>query len=132
MIRICVLTLSLFVAVPLSLGCGRSDSRRLQSITINQTANGGQVQFTASGTFSAPPITVAPLAVSWGMGLFAPPPPGNLRYALTTQPYVFDCPDSGPAAVPVSVLAPSDPYAPMSGSLPFKEMITAYAQVQCP
>lgn len=129
--RVRVLTLSLLVAASLMLACGGGSGRQLQSITISQTVNGDQVQFTASGAFSAPPTTVTPLAVSWGIGPFAPPPLGNLQYTLTTQPFVFDCRGSGPL-LPVSVFAPSDPNVPMSGSLPFNKMVTALAPIQCP
>jgi hypothetical protein len=124
--------LVLLVAAACSLSCGSgSSSRQLKSITITQTANGNQIQFVATGSFSASPSTVSPLPVSWGMGLFAPPPMGPLQYTLTTQPFVFDCTGTGPY-LPVSVLAPSNPTAPLSGSLPFSKMITASATVTCP
>jgi hypothetical protein len=129
MLRVAVFTLSGVFCASLLMGFG--SRRRLESITISQTANGEQVQFTASGTFSALPTKVTPLAVSWGIGLFAPPPPGNLRYTLTTDPFVFHCADFEPD-LPVSVFAPSNPNAPISGSLPFHDMVTAYAKVQCP
>jgi hypothetical protein len=118
----------------LTLACGSSSNnsgRQLQSISINSTVVGQQVQFTATGTFSAPPTTVSPLPVSdWGIGPFAPPPE-NVQYTLTTQPFVFDCTGSGPY-LPVSTLAPSDPNAPTNGSLPFSKMITAAAAIPCP
>lgn len=131
MSRVLVLILPALFAAALIRGCSSGDGRQLQSIAISQTTNGEQVQFTASGTFSAPPTKVTPLAVSWGIGLFAPPPPGNLRYTLTTEPFVFHCSDSDPV-LPVSVFAPSDPNAAISGSLPFKDMVTAHAKIQCP
>jgi hypothetical protein len=131
MSRVLVLTLPALFAAALTAAAARHHGRQLQSITISQTTNGEQVHFTASGTFSAPPTKVTPLAVSWGFGLFAPPPPGNLRYTLTTEPFVFDCSDSA-QSLPVSVFAPSDPNAPISGSLPFNGMVTANAKIQCP
>jgi len=118
----------------LTLACGSSSNnsgRQLQSISINSTVVGQQVQFTATGTFSAPPTTVSPLPVSdWGIGPFAPPP-ANVQYTLTTQPYVFDCLGS-PSGMPVSTLAPSDPNAPTTGSLPWAKVVTASAPVPCP
>jgi hypothetical protein len=122
----------LLLAASLTLGCGNSSSnRQLQSITIDSTVSGQQVQFTATGTFSEPPTTVSPLPVAdWGIGPFAPPPP-SVQYTLTTQPFLFDCTGSGPY-LPVSTLAPSDPNAPATGSLPFAEMVTATAPIPCP
>jgi hypothetical protein len=122
--------LLILVATVLTLSCG-SGGRQLQSITISQTVNGQQIQFTATGTFSAAPITVSPLPVTWGVGPFAPPPPGNLGYQLSTQPFQFDCTVSGPS-LPVLAWAPPDPNAPSSGSWPFKQMITSSAAVSCP
>jgi hypothetical protein len=122
--------LILLSAASLTSACG-SSSRHLQSITISSTVNGQQVQFIATGTFSAPPTTITPLPVSdWGIGPFAPPPE-NVQYTLTTQPFVFDCTGSGPY-LPVSALAPSNPNAPTTGSLPFANMVTATAPIPCP
>ena len=127
--RFWALILLLSVA-SLTLAWGISSNRQLQSITIRSVANGQQIQFVATGTFSAPPTTVSPLPVDWGIGPFAPPP-GNVQYTLTTQPYLFDCTHSGPY-LPVSTLAPSDPNAPTTGSLPFAKMVTAFAAIPCP
>jgi hypothetical protein len=124
--------LVLLSAASLTLACGSSSSnRQLQSITINSTVSGQLVQFTATGTFSAPPTTVTPLPVSdWGIGPFAPPP-ATVQYTLTTQPFVFDCLGSAPG-LPVSALAPTDPNAPASGSLPWAKVVTATAPIPCP
>jgi hypothetical protein len=123
----------LLSAACLTLACGSSTSsnRQLQSIAINSTVSGQQVQFTATGTFSAPPTTVSPLPVSdWGIGPFAPPPK-DVQYTLTIQPFVFDCSGPGPY-LPVSTLAPSDPNAPATGSLPWAKVVTATAPIPCP
>ena len=120
-------------AASLTLACGSSSNRgrQLQSITINSTVVGQQVQFTATGTFSAPPATVTPLPVGdWGIGPFAPPPE-SVQYTLTTQPFVFDCTGPGPY-LPVSTFAPSDPNAPATGSLQWAKAVTATAPIPCP
>jgi hypothetical protein len=117
------------LASSIFLSCGGSN-RHLQSIAIQSTATGQQFQFTATGTFSAAPTTVTPLPVDWSNGLIAPPPPGNLQYSLTTQPLVYDCTSSGP--VQFSVVAPKDPGAPLDGSLPFKQLVTAATAITCP
>jgi len=126
----------LLLTISLTLSCGSPSSsasgRQLKSISISQTANGGEAQFVATGTFSAPPMTVTPLPVMWGLQLYAPPPPGNLDYTLTSQPFAFNCATMGSEVGPVSAIAPSDPSAPANGSLPFSEMILASATINCP
>ena len=117
--------------ISLILACGSSTSssnRQLQSITINEVANGQQVQFTATGTFSAPPTTVSPLPVSWSLDL----PPRE--YTLTTEPYTFlQCESAGPYFLPIVAVAPVDPNAPSTGSIyPVKNMIMQSAQITCP
>ncbi len=119
--------LILLLAV-VTFSCG--GGRHLQSITISQTANGQQIQLVATGTFSAAPITVTPLAVDWGVGPFAPPPPGNLDYQLTTEPFSFHCQGSGPY-LPIMAWAPPNPHAPANGAAPFKSMVIASATPNC-
>lgn len=59
-----------FSAVALS--CGASP-HQLKSITLNPTNadaknfSGGQVQFTATGHYDTDPITVTPIAATWGV-----------------------------------------------------------------
>jgi hypothetical protein len=113
----------------LALSCGSGPGRQLQSITISQTANGQQIQFVATGHFSQAPTTVSPLPVSWGFGLFAPPPK-VWTYTLTSQPFVVDCTVVGPQSLPVSTFAPVDPNAPISGST--TNVVTAAIAVNCP
>jgi hypothetical protein len=126
---------SLFVllVIALALACGvSSPGRQLESIAIQSAASGQQIQFTAVGTFSEPPTTVNPLPVNWSFGLFAPPP-GSLQYTLTSQPYLLDCATSGingPGVI--SVFAPRDPSAPLDGSVPFMQGVTAAASFSCP
>lgn len=114
--------------VLLAVSCGGS-GRQLQSISINQTAVGNQIQFVATGSFSATPHTVTPLAVTWSNGLLAPPPP-QYSYSLTTQPYVMDCGANPGVMLQVSAYAPIDPKAPMTGTT--TKVVTAVASFQCP
>ena len=113
----------------LALGCG-GPGRHLESITLTQTAinNGQEVQFVATGTFSAPPTTVSPLPVDWTSGLMAPPPP-TYSYTLTTQPYVVNCTVVGPEAPQVVAFAPPEPNAPVSGNS--KTVVTAATRAVC-
>ena len=122
--------LLLLAVAALTLSCGSGGDRHLQSITLTQTAiqNGEADQFVATGTFSAPPITVTPLPVDWTNGLMAPPPP-TFTYTLTTQPYVVNCTVVGPEALPVVAFAPPDPNAPPSGTS--KIVVTAAATPAC-
>jgi hypothetical protein len=116
----------LLSAACLTLACGSSsNSRQLQSITIAPVANGEQIQFLATGTFSSAPTTVSPLPVSWSYA----PPPG--QYSLTTQPFVFNCaqPES---PGPVVASAPVNPNAPSSGSMSATNMISHSAGIPCP
>ena len=126
-----VLALLLLVTL-LTLACGSSNNtRQLQSITISATTNGAQIQFVATGAFSAPPTKVTPLPVNWSAGLLGPPPPGNLDYMLTTQPYFFTCTGPG-SGTQVTAFAPQDPGAPVSGSLPFAKLVMAHSGMICP
>lgn len=117
----------------LTLACGgSSSSRQLQSIAIHSAVNGQQIQFTAAGTFSAPPTTVDPLPVNWSLGLFAPPP-ANLQYTLTSQPYLVNCVDeevNGPAQI--SAFAPKNPSATMEGTVAFAQGVAAAMTFTCP
>lgn len=129
--RLWALILLLFVT-SLTLSCGSgssgSNNRQLQSIAINEVVNGQQVQFIATGTFSAPPTTVSPLPVSWSLDL----PPR--QYTLTTEPYTFlQCESAGPYFLPIVAVAPVDPNAPSTGSIyPVSNMVMQSAQITCP
>ena len=111
----------LFFLLVASLTLSCSSSRKLQSITISQTVNGQQIQFVASGAFSAPPITVNPLPAFWSIDL----PPA--QYTLTTQPFVVPCNSVNPGGGPIVAWAPADPNAPSTGSISGTKMIVASA-----
>jgi len=128
--RYSVLILLLLVTL-LILACGNSN-RQLQSINIKATTNVGQVQFTASGTFSVPPTTVAPLPVDWANGFLAPPVE-SVDYTLTTQPYVLSCLGVPPGTeVQVTAFAPQNPSAPVSGSSPWAKLVMSHLAIACP
>jgi hypothetical protein len=116
----------LLLATSLALSCGSGSGRQLQSITISQTVSGQQIQFVATGTFSAAPITVTPLPVFWSL---APPP---AQYTLTTQPFVLQCAVSGPYPSPIIAWAPANPTSPSSGSMSRTRMIVASTSAVCP
>ncbi len=122
--RFCALILLLPVT-SLILACG-SSNRRLQSITMTQTANGQQIEFVATGNFSSSPTTVTSIPVEWSVQLMAPPPQ---QYTLTTQPFLFECTAPGP--FPIVAYAPSDPNAPLSGSWSSARMIQASTVITC-
>lgn len=107
----------LLLSVFLTLSCGSSSpGRQLQSISISQAVVGTQVQFVATGTFSAPPTTVTPLPADWMLGIPAPPP-NQWTYTLTNQPYVYNCDNLNPLNPgQVTAIAPRDPNAPASGT----------------
>jgi hypothetical protein len=117
----------LVCAASLTVACGSSSNRQLQSITLNQTANGQQIEFVATGNFSSSPATVTSIPVEWSVQLMAPPPQ---QYTLTTQPFLFECAASGRS--PIVAYAPSDPNAPLSGSWASANMIQASTVITCP
>ena len=106
----------------LMLARGSGSNRKLRSITITGIDNGGQTSFTAAGTYSSAPITVAPLPASWSVGN------PTASYQLTTQPFVVSC-TAGPS---VTVVAPVDPHAPSSGLIATTKMIVESAPLFCP
>jgi hypothetical protein len=126
--RLLPLLILLVAMAWLTPGCG--SGRHLESITLTQTAvnNGEQVQFVATGTFSAPPTTVSPLPVDWTNGLMAPPPP-TYSYTLTTQPYIVNCTGAGPEVPTIVAFAPPNPTAPTSGTS--NTVVTAVATPTC-
>jgi hypothetical protein len=131
MSRLCsFILLPLVTSLTLSCGSGSDGNRQLQSITITQTSNGQQIEFVATGHFSSPPVTVPSIPVEWSVQLMAPPPP---QYALTAQPFAFDCGVAeltSPGPIPIVAYAPSNANAPLSGS--WSGMVQASTVVTCP
>jgi len=57
----------LVLATAIALAC--AENRTLQSIAVSPAtadANGNPVQFTATGTYNAPPVKVTPQPATWG------------------------------------------------------------------
>jgi hypothetical protein len=129
----CLPFISLLLAGVLAMGCGSKSflggslsSRQLQSISVQETESVGQIQLTATGTFSSPPVTVSPLPVFWSLA----PPQG--RYTLTTEPFVLQCTFTGRYPSPIIAWAPANPSAPTSGSISGTQMVNASISVTCP
>jgi hypothetical protein len=116
----------LLLIATITLACG--SGRQLQSISITKTFNGQQIEFVATGTFSAPPTTVTPLPVDWTVGIMLPPP-RQYSYTLTTQPYEATCTDAIGLALPVVAFAPANPDAPVSGSV--SKVVSQSASIGC-
>ena len=125
--RVCF---SLLIVTLFTFSCGSSSSgRRLQSISVSQTVNGQQIQFVATGTFSAPPTTVTPLPVDWMLEIPAPPPK-EWTYTLTNEPYVYDCANMNPVNPgQVTAIAPVDPNAPAQGTT--TKVVTGSVALSC-
>jgi len=120
-VRLGFLTIFLFVCLmTLSCGGGAMDPPRLLkaiSITpaVGQAPDGTtQVQFVATGTFTEPPITVTPLAVSWN---FANIPlvacSGNNCAQISSQG-VAVCGNLAPGSFQITASAPADPKASLN------------------
>lgn len=104
------LTFSILSVVLIS--CGSSNV--LQSISINQTA-AGATKFVATGTF-ANGAAIDPLPVNWVILGPAIDPPGT-EYWLSAAPLFPVCLIKG-AQYTVVAIAPVDPHAPKTGSVP--------------
>jgi hypothetical protein len=121
--------LSLFLFASMTLACG--SGRQLQSISISQTVNGQQIEYVATGTFSAEPKTVTPLPVQWTIEPTRPTLQLPQRpYTLTTEPYTVTCPNAAEATSVVVAFAPPDPNAPVSGSV--SRFVSQSSAINCP
>lgn len=117
LVRVAFFSICLAASVSL-LSCGASSNRMLESISISPAAAHGQngpVQFVATGTFSAPPITVTPLNVNWSAPTMTA---GSAACAIGACPSISRqglaiC-GTSPAAVAVTAVAPADPRVPLN------------------
>ena len=84
--RLCSLLFVVFILAIGSLsGCGGGSNRQLQSLSVSPastTAQGGQAQFTATGQFSAAPMSESPAFVEWFQNPPAIDPPGKRSVLL--------------------------------------------------
>jgi hypothetical protein len=56
----------LVLAASITLACGSNPQRQIESLTVSpSSADAPQVQFTATGTYTRPPVTVSPLQANW-------------------------------------------------------------------
>lgn len=74
-------------------GCG--SNRQLQSLSVSPAstaAQSGQAQFTATGQFTASPMSESPASVSWWQSPPVIDPPGQMiGLTLTNQPFMAQC-----------------------------------------
>jgi hypothetical protein len=98
-------------------------NRQLESISITPaSASGAPVTYAATGTYNASPMTVKPLPVSWYIMGPAIDPPGP-GYSLSKPDLIeMRCEEANPVAGTYTIIAvaPADPSAPISGSMPTK------------
>jgi hypothetical protein len=115
------LALPLLAPIALLVGCSGGMNRQLESISVSPaTGSGAPVSYKATGTFTSSPTTVTPLAVSWFMMGPAIDPPGP-EYMLTKGDFTaWRCRQANPVASTYTIIAvaPADPNAPNSGSMP--------------
>jgi len=114
--RLCNLLFVLFIlAIEALSGCGGSN-RQLRSLTVspaNITAQGGQAQFTASGQFTAMPMSESPASVEWFQNPPAIDPPGSMiGLTLTNQPFMAQCSGFNGTTIIVTAVAPMKANAP--------------------
>jgi hypothetical protein len=127
--------LLLVAVLTLSCGGGNNQNRMLELISVSPTvanAQNGQAQFVATGTFSAPPVTVNPLPVNW----IGPPLPLNLAVCAPdfcpgiNSQGLATCGLSFSGTVTITASAPRDPKLPLyTQNVP---MVTGTATLNCP
>jgi len=113
-------TLLLVTLLTLSCGGGTMDPpRMLTAISVTpmvaQAPNGQtQVQFVATGTFTEPPITVSPLAVSWNFANTPLTACSANNCAQITSQGVAMCGNLATGAWTITASAPADPKAALN------------------
>jgi hypothetical protein len=134
--RLCNLLLVLFfLAIEVLSGCGGSN-RQLQSLTVSPasaTAQSGQAQFTATGQFSAMPMSVSPASVSWWQSRPVVDPPSNMfGLGLTSQPFTAQCFGFTGMTITITALAPADPgnLSPSISSTTFAHLVLQHTATQ--
>jgi len=113
-------TLLLVTLLTLSCGGGTMDPPRMLTAisvtpTVAQAPNGQtQVQFVATGTFTGPPITVSPLAVSWNFANTPLTACSANNCAQITSKGVAMCGNLATGAWTITASAPADPKAALN------------------
>jgi len=113
-------TLLLVALLTLSCGGGTMDPPRMLTAisvtpTVAQAPNGQtQVQFVATGTFTGPPITVSPLAVSWNFANTPLTACSANNCAQITSQGVAMCGNLATGAWTITASAPADPKAALN------------------
>jgi hypothetical protein len=122
---LCALALSACLSFT---SCGGGSPRVLESITVNDVSSASGTAYTATGHYSAAPMTVDNIQVAWFQtGPVMDPPGANWDYTMTTTPFKGAC-AGGPAQFYVVAYAPANPSAPASGSMPFSVFQTLVEQ----
>jgi hypothetical protein len=103
-------------AVLTSCGGGGGTRATLKSISINQQFATSFPKFTATGTYSDG-RQVSSLAVSWIQWSYASFVSGQPQYRLEPSAFLPQCAGAGSAWTVVAI-APADPHAPSSGTIP--------------
>ena len=98
--------------------CGGGPPRVLESITVDSVTSLSGTSYTATGHYSAAPMTVGGIQVAWFQTGTVVDPVSNWDYSMTRAGFKGQCP-GGPAQFYVVAYAPSNPNAPASGSMPF-------------
>lgn len=133
---LCSLLFVIFIlAIGTLSGCGGGSNRQLQSLSVSPastTAQGGQAQFTATGQFSAMPMSESPASVSWWQTPPVIDPPSTMiGITLLNQPFTAQC--SGFTG-PITVIAVAPMKAHASGdSMPlsaFEDLIVRHTAPQ--
>lgn len=119
------LVLVLILAVLSGLSCGGGSNRVLESISVSPQVASGQVQFVATGRFSAPPLTVTPLPVTWSIPPYAMP----ATVPTIDAQGLSEC-GTSQLTVPITASAPANPKLPLNS--PGVAMVTGKAQLICP
>jgi hypothetical protein len=116
-------------ALLVATGCGGGSNRVLESITVNGASSLSGTIYTATGHYSADPMTVPNIPVAWfttGPGL-DPPGGSTWDFSLSTAPFtgtaVAPCSKNG-TTFTVVAYASTNPSAPTSESMPTQTFIT--------
>lgn len=121
---LCALAFSALVTLT---SCGGGPPRVLESITVDSVSSASGTSYTATGHFTAAPMTVNNIQVAWYQTGAVVDPVPNWDYTMTKAGFKGTC-YGGPAQFYVVAYAPMNPEAPASGSMPFSVFRTLVEQ----